>query len=115
MYAKVFSFITFILFTLPLLAAANLEVKARNDGNCDTGDIQCCNATQQSSITSLGLLSSLLGISLPNIAGLIGLSCSPISVLGVGGNSCSAQPVCCTNNSFNGLVALGCTPININL
>ncbi|KAF8204671.1 hydrophobin-251 [Pholiota molesta] len=31
------------------------------------------------------------------------------------GTSCSAQPVCCTNDSFNGVVALGCTPININL
>ncbi|KAF9045355.1 hydrophobin-251 [Panaeolus papilionaceus] len=97
---------------LPILAAASVIPR---DGDCDTGSINCCNSTMQSSITSLTSLSSLLGIALPDIGGLIGLSCSPLSILGAGGNSCSAQPVCCTNNSFNGLVALGCTPININL
>ncbi|KAF9045364.1 fungal hydrophobin-domain-containing protein [Panaeolus papilionaceus] len=98
---------------LPIFAAATAI--PRNDGDCDTGSINCCNSTMTSSLTSLAQLSGLLGISLPDIGGLIGLSCSPISVLGAGGNSCSAQPVCCTNNSFNGLVALGCTPINLNL
>ncbi|KAF8875137.1 hypothetical protein BD779DRAFT_1678405 [Infundibulicybe gibba] len=43
------------------------------------------------------------------------MTCSPISAIGLGGNSCSAQPVCCSNNSFNGIVALGCTPVNLNL
>ncbi|KAF5361411.1 hypothetical protein D9758_006236 [Tetrapyrgos nigripes] len=60
-----------------------------------------------------GLL-GLLGIVVGDITASIGLTCSPITV-GVAGNSCTAQPVCCENNSFNGVVALGCTPININL
>ncbi|KAF9562992.1 fungal hydrophobin [Agrocybe pediades] len=100
------------VLALPVLAAATALPR---DGDCNTGDIQCCNSTAASSSTNLGLLSSLLGLVLPSIGGLIGLSCSPLNILGVGGNSCSAQPVCCTNNSFNGLIALGCTPININL
>ena len=33
------------------------------------------------------------------INALLGVGCSPISVIGVGGNSCSANPVCCTNNA----------------
>ncbi|ESK81797.1 hydrophobin [Moniliophthora roreri MCA 2997] len=45
----------------------------------------------------------------------IGVQCNPISVIGVGGNSCTQQPVCCDNNNFNGVVAIGCTPINVNL
>ncbi|KAF8963576.1 fungal hydrophobin-domain-containing protein [Flammula alnicola] len=101
---------------LPLLAAAApAELTARQSGNCDTGSIQCCTMTQSSTPTTLGTLSGLLGIILPTIEGLIGLGCSPLNILGLGGNSCSAQPVCCSNNSFNGLISLGCTPININL
>ncbi|KAF9045352.1 fungal hydrophobin-domain-containing protein [Panaeolus papilionaceus] len=107
---------SFSVLALPILAAATaVELDARQSGNCNTGDIQCCNNTFSNTATTLASLSSLLGISLPSISGLIGLACSPISVLGAGGNSCSAQPVCCTNNSFNGLVSLGCSPINLNL
>ncbi|EEB89522.1 hypothetical protein MPER_12369, partial [Moniliophthora perniciosa FA553] len=35
-----------------------------------------------------------------------GVTCSPISALGLSGNSCNAQTVCCENNSFHGRVAL---------
>ncbi|PPQ71680.1 hypothetical protein CVT24_007833 [Panaeolus cyanescens] len=100
------------VLALPILAAATAIPR---DGDCNTGEISCCNSTMTSSLTTLAQLGGLLGLSLPAIGGLIGLSCSPISVLGIGGNSCSAQPVCCTNNSFNGLIALGCSPINLGL
>ncbi|KAF8161405.1 fungal hydrophobin-domain-containing protein [Crassisporium funariophilum] len=100
------------VFALPVLAAATAIPR---DGDCNTGPIQCCNTVQQSTATNLGILSGLLGLVLPSIGGLIGLNCSPLGVLGIGGNSCSSQPVCCTNNQFNGLINLGCSPININL
>ena len=46
------------------------------------------------------LLLGLLGIVLGDITGLIGLNCSPLTVIGVGsGNACSANAVCCTNNN----------------
>jgi hypothetical protein len=48
----------------------------------------------------------------PNVG--VAENCSPMG-LGLGGNSCNSQTVCCENNSFNGLIALGCTSININL
>ncbi|KAJ3502602.1 hypothetical protein NMY22_g18530 [Coprinellus aureogranulatus] len=60
----------------------------------------------------LGLLGVVLDVA-PNVP--VGVTCTPISVIGVGGNSCNAQTVCCENNSFNGLVAVGCTPVNVNL
>ncbi|KAF8870878.1 hydrophobin-251 [Infundibulicybe gibba] len=100
------------LFAMPLLAAATAIPR---DGDCNTGALQCCNQLQSSSNTDLASLAGLLGIDLGSITGLVGLSCSPISVAGIGGNSCSAQPACCTNNSFSGVLALGCSPINLNL
>ncbi|KAF9460400.1 fungal hydrophobin [Collybia nuda] len=81
-------------------------------GQCNTGAIQCCNSVTQANNPVAALLIGLLGIVVgPNVA--VGLTCSPLSVIGIGGNSCTQQPVCCQNNSFNGLIAIGCSPINI--
>ncbi|TFK73049.1 hydrophobin-251, partial [Pluteus cervinus] len=82
---------------------------------CDVGEVQCCNSVQEASDSGIQSLTGLLGVALGGITGQVGLSCSPITALGVAGNSCSAQPVCCTNNQFNGLVNLGCSPVNLNL
>ncbi|KAK7460912.1 hypothetical protein VKT23_008840 [Stygiomarasmius scandens] len=95
-----------------LAAATPLETR---QGQCNTGSLQCCNSVQDAKSSSLTGILALLGIAVSSITGQVGVTCSPISVIGVGGNSCSAQPVCCENNNFNGVVALGCTPINIGL
>ncbi|KAF4621000.1 hypothetical protein D9613_000972 [Agrocybe pediades] len=102
-------------FAAPILAAATPAGVLRRDGNCNTGSIQCCNSVQSSSTQGVAQLAGLLGIDLGSITGLVGLSCSPLNILGIGGNSCSAQPVCCTGNTFSGLISLGCNPINLNL
>ncbi|TFK70587.1 hydrophobin-263 [Pluteus cervinus] len=101
------------LFALPLLASAS--VLPRQTGDCNTGSISCCASTQTSTPESVSELSGLLGIVLPDLGGLLALGCSPLSILGLGGNSCSQQPVCCTGNSFGGLIGLGCSPLNLNL
>ncbi|KAI9570832.1 hydrophobin 2 [Boletus coccyginus] len=101
-----------------VVAAAPSELEARTDSvsQCNTGSMQCCAMTQTSTPTTLNYFSSLLGIALPSIDGLLGLSCSPITAIGTGtGASCTQQPVCCTGNNFNGLINLGCSPINLNL
>ncbi|TFK65624.1 fungal hydrophobin [Pluteus cervinus] len=108
MFHRISAVFFFLLLAFPFLTAAQ-------DGNCNTGPIQCCNSVQNSTNTGVTSLLGTLGIVLGEITGLIGFSCSPLSILGGGGNSCSAQPVCCTNNQFNGLINLGCSPININL
>ncbi|KAK7472100.1 sc3 hydrophobin [Stygiomarasmius scandens] len=82
---------------------------------CNTGDLQCCNSVQSANSPAASLLLGLLGIVIQGVDVLVGLTCDPISVIAIGGNSCNAQPVCCENNSFNGLIAIGCTPINLNL
>ncbi|PPQ87946.1 hypothetical protein CVT25_001131 [Psilocybe cyanescens] len=108
------------------LAAATVAPVRRNGGGdgggstipasqCNTGDLQCCNSAQAANSAAASAALGLLGIVVQDVTALVGLTCNPISVIGVGGNSCTAQPVCCTNNSFNGVVALGCTPVNINL
>ncbi|KAK0184183.1 hydrophobin [Armillaria mellea] len=109
---------TFTLLALPLLATAT-AVLPRTDGaaGCATGPVQCCNSVQNpSNLTpfATGRL-GLLGVVIGDLTANVGVTCSPITVIGVGGTSCTSQTVCCDNNTFNGLVALGCMPININV
>ncbi|PBK86708.1 hydrophobin-domain-containing protein [Armillaria gallica] len=85
-----------------------------------TGTAQCCGSTESASDVSPGVatLLGLLGVVVSDLTAncfYSGVTCSPISVIGVGGTSCSSQAVCCEGNHFNGLVALGCTPLNVGL
>ncbi|KAF8897799.1 hydrophobin-251 [Infundibulicybe gibba] len=107
-----------ILSTVVLATLAVATPTRRTDtpaSQCNTGDLQCCNSAQAADSSSIAGLLSLLGIVVQDVTALVGVNCSPISVIGISGNSCSAQPVCCTDNSFHGLVSLGCTPVNLNL
>ncbi|KAF9005207.1 fungal hydrophobin-domain-containing protein [Cyathus striatus] len=96
------------------LAVAAIAAPAPTS-QCNTGSLQCCNSVQNSSDAGIAGLLGLLGVALQGLTGQVGVTCSPIDVIGLGGNSCTAQPVCCTNNNFNGVVALGCSPINVGL
>ncbi|EIW77446.1 fungal hydrophobin [Coniophora puteana RWD-64-598 SS2] len=106
---------TSVLAVLPLAVLA-VATPARLDvrGQCNTGSVKCCNTTTD---TANDALSGLLGITgiLEGITGQVGLGCSPLSVIGSGGGQCNQKPVCCTGNTFKGLVNLGCSPINLNL
>ncbi|EJF63705.1 fungal hydrophobin [Dichomitus squalens LYAD-421 SS1] len=111
MFARAFAYAA---LALPLLAVAT-PVEVRNDASsCSTGSIQCCSSVQSSDSASSNIILGLLGIVLGDITGLIGLGCSPITVVGVGsGNACSANAVCCTNNNVGGLISIGCLPIEL--
>ncbi|KAF8912070.1 fungal hydrophobin-domain-containing protein [Gymnopilus junonius] len=118
---KMYAFKPLMLLALPLLAVASPFTTRTGTTPCNTGNVQCCDKTVQGSDPkTLSLLQKVLG-SLDglldlNLSGLIGLDCSAIDIVRVGGNSCSLQPVCCDGATFKGgLVSLGCTPININL
>ncbi|CDO71944.1 hypothetical protein BN946_scf184940.g91 [Trametes cinnabarina] len=96
---------------LPLLAAAT-PLEARSD--CDTGSIQCCESTETADSAAGAALLGLLGIVLQDVNVLLGLNCSPITVIGVGtGTSCGANTVCCEDDSHGGLVSIGCVPIDL--
>ncbi|KAK7037505.1 hypothetical protein VNI00_010997 [Paramarasmius palmivorus] len=104
------------LFTVAALASLAVATPTGIPASqCNTGSIQCCNSVQNAGDKSVAGILALLGVVVQDVNALVGVTCTPITVIGAGGNSCSAQPVCCTNNSFNGVVALGCTPINLNL
>nr|CAD12833.1 hydrophobin 2 [Pleurotus sp. 'Florida'] len=111
MFSRVI-FCTFLI--LPLLAAAT-AIPRTDTPSCSTGSLQCCSSVQKATDPLASLLIGLLGIVLGPLDLLVGVTCSPITVIGVGGTSCTQQTVCCTGNSFNGLIAIGCSPINISL
>ncbi|EIW55701.1 fungal hydrophobin [Trametes versicolor FP-101664 SS1] len=79
--------------------------------SCSTGPIQCCNSVQSASSPAGSLLLGLLGVVVQGVDVLLGLDCSPISVIGVGGGECNANAVCCQNNAVGGLISIGCVPV----
>ncbi|KAI0070825.1 fungal hydrophobin [Panus rudis PR-1116 ss-1] len=105
-------FATFTTLSLAAFATATPAVVTR-DNSCSTGEMQCCNSVQQANDPSVAALTGLLGIVLGPIDGLVGVTCNPIQVIGVGGGNCKAQAVCCTNNSFGSLISLGCVPVSL--
>ncbi|KAJ3991814.1 fungal hydrophobin [Lentinula boryana] len=99
-------------------------------GSCTTGPIQCCDSTEsvrlilryrgnslqiiffaQAGSAAGSLLLGLLGIVVQDLNVLLGIGCSPITVIGASGSSCSAQTVCCEDNAVGGLISIGCIPI----
>ncbi|KAF8068981.1 putative hydrophobin [Lyophyllum atratum] len=116
----------FLFFCFALCACASILPRTDPVGDqCNTGTVQCCNSVQAVSSPIVGTLAGLLGVVLSGLTGqvrckdkstLSEMTCSPLSIIGIGGNSCSGQPVCCTGDSSSaGLLVLGCTPINLNL
>lgn len=51
---------------------------------CNTGDAQCCNSVTKASDPSTAALLGLLGIVVQGVDVLVGLTCTPITVIGVG-------------------------------
>ncbi|RPD53859.1 hydrophobin [Lentinus tigrinus ALCF2SS1-6] len=83
-------------------------------GSCSTGPIQCCESVEKASDPAAAGILASIGVVVQDIDALVGLTCSPISVIGVGtGDSCDAQTVCCENNSFGSLISIGCLPITL--
>ncbi|KAF8887448.1 hypothetical protein CPB84DRAFT_1654737, partial [Gymnopilus junonius] len=57
-------------------------------------ELLCCNSVSRAGDPSTAQLLALLGINIsPTYT--VGLSCSPITVVGIGGSECNAEPVCC--------------------
>ncbi|KAF8555206.1 hydrophobin [Imleria badia] len=107
-----------ILFSVVALAgfvtAAPATLELRQINMCDTGSVQCCDSTIESSSELINELFGYLGLPIPAGGTQVGFTCSPVTVGGSGsGSTCVQQPVCCTGNVFNG-ISTGCSPITIN-
>ncbi|KAJ3759252.1 hydrophobin 2 [Lentinula raphanica] len=108
--------LAFVSAILATLAVATPTPESRDEpaSSCSTGDLQCCNSVQPATSTAASSLLALLGIVLQDVNVAVGITCSPIDVIGVlNGNDCNAQAVCCTNNNYGGLVSLGCVPVQL--
>jgi len=107
MFARVLTLLPLAL----LVSASHLEARDQ----CTTGDQFCCDSVQtldQANAILTGLGQSVVSAA-TQAGGLVGITCSSITGVGLGGNSCTQQTVCCTGNNFNGLVNVGCSPISI--
>ncbi|KAF9225945.1 hydrophobin [Gyrodon lividus] len=107
------------MFSTSLLWIASLVALAIADGNsqCTTGQIVCCDSVKSAdALPNLSSVTGLLGTQAAPPLGKVGVGCSALTVIGEG-KSCvaSQQPLCCTDSNYNGIVSLGCSPINTML
>ncbi|KAL1940962.1 hypothetical protein VTO73DRAFT_7598 [Trametes versicolor] len=109
MFAKLFT-----VASLAILAAATPTPGGEPASSCSTGPIQCCDSVQKADSTAATSILGSIGVVVQDVNALVGLNCSPISVVSVGaGNACSAEAVCCEDNSHGTLISIGCLPVTL--
>ncbi|KAJ7437546.1 hydrophobin [Mycena galericulata] len=71
---------------------------------------QCCDSVVSSSSSAASAVAAVLGLDLSGLDVPVGLSCSPITVLG---NNCGGTEVVCDapEKEFGSLIAINCIPI----
>ncbi|KAJ6592055.1 hypothetical protein DFH09DRAFT_1073126 [Mycena vulgaris] len=73
---------------------------------------QCCTSVVNTEDAAARAVADLLGLCLTNLLVPIGLSCSPIAIVG---NNCGSTTVICTppQQEWGGLIAINCIPITL--
>ncbi|KIJ22510.1 hypothetical protein M422DRAFT_197095, partial [Sphaerobolus stellatus SS14] len=92
-----------VLSFLPILTSATQTISASPPQStpisicqCNTGKAQCCNTVQSASDLPVPIIASLLGIVISGPDVLVGLGCTPITIIDLDqGANCAQQPVCC--------------------
>ncbi|OSD08046.1 fungal hydrophobin [Trametes coccinea BRFM310] len=97
--------------TKTITVTATAPAVTQPASSCSTGPVQCCDSVESADSVTGNILLGLLGIVVDGLDVLLGLNCSPISVIGVGGGNCAANAVCCQNNNVGGLISIGCVPV----
>ena len=111
---------------LASLAVANPARRGEPASSCSTDPIQCCNTvTTAGSLAAASILKSL-GVVVEDVNAAVGLTCSPVTVVGVQlvrlhlhsvstnlNAHSSANAVCCQDNSHGGLISIGCVPVTL--
>ncbi|KAJ7113215.1 hypothetical protein C8R44DRAFT_882220 [Mycena epipterygia] len=73
---------------------------------------QCCSSVQLSSSSEASDVADLLGLDLSGLLVFVGLSCTPITVIGI---NCGGTSVICDapDAEWGGLIAINCLPITL--
>ena len=69
-----------IFSTVAILAAAT-PVFAQT---CSTGPIQCCESVEQADSPAAAAILASIGVVVQDVTALVGLTCDPITAIGVG-------------------------------
>ncbi|KAK7046791.1 hydrophobin 2 [Favolaschia claudopus] len=71
---------------------------------------QCCDSVVPSTSAAASAVAALVGLDLTGLNVPVGLSCSPITVVG---NNCGSTTVTCDapDKEWGGLIAINCIPI----
>ncbi|EPQ30705.1 uncharacterized protein PFL1_01606 [Pseudozyma flocculosa PF-1] len=107
-----FSTIFLTLAAVAGFVAANPT--GQKNGNCATGQLQCCSQVTQGKEAEEALAG--LGLALNEaLTGAIGLNCDSVPFLiGVTvQDQCKNTPVCCEGSANNGLIQTSCTALPI--
>ncbi|KAJ7280916.1 hydrophobin 2 [Mycena rebaudengoi] len=109
MFSKLSVIVTSVLITL---AAATPTGRTNTPPVTTPDSPQCCNSVVPSSSTAASAVAALLGLDLTGLDVLVGLSCSPITVVG---NNCGDTTVTCSSpdKEWGGLIAINCIPITL--
>ncbi|KAF8145375.1 hypothetical protein K438DRAFT_1872216 [Mycena galopus ATCC 62051] len=73
---------------------------------------QCCSSVVPASDGAASIVAALLGLDLSGLLVDVGLSCSPITIIG---NNCGGTTVTCDSpeEEWGGLIAINCIPITL--
>ncbi|KAJ4466315.1 hydrophobin 2 [Lentinula aciculospora] len=104
--------LAFVSAALATLAVATPAPRDEPASSCSTGPVQCCESVQSANSAAIAPILASIGVVLQDLNVLVGLTCSPITVIGTS-SSCSAQAVCCEDNSHGGLISIGCAPVTL--
>ncbi|KAL2004662.1 hypothetical protein VTN00DRAFT_3190 [Thermoascus crustaceus] len=107
--------LTAALFAVAATAAPADRLLARGEGCEANSEPHCCQTISDTKNSTIASTLSKYGVPPEMAKGPVGLACTPISTIVTLGQRCNANTVCCSNNNYNGLINLGCNPININL
>ncbi|KAJ7437543.1 hypothetical protein B0H11DRAFT_2224359 [Mycena galericulata] len=104
MFSKLSVIVTSVLITLA--AAIPNQTPPVTPPTSD----QCCDSVVSSSSSAASAVAAVLGLDLTGLDVPVGLSCSPITVLG---NNCGGTEVTCDapEEEFGSLIAINCIPI----
>ncbi|GJE95089.1 fungal hydrophobin [Phanerochaete sordida] len=103
----------FSALSVALLAVATPANVARGGGSSGSATTACCDSTEPADSAAGAALLKTIGVDLSDLNVLLGLTCSPISVIGVGsGSACSGTTVSCSNGVVHG-IGIGCVPVTL--